>query len=189
MLASVRQIEREKEFLLSAEWPLSNPDFEDLNAETETGLIMNAVMAVRNIKGEMNVTPGSGGTAFIRAENDSTVAALQSNESYIRSLADLDAVQISTDTSKPPASGSAVVSGMEIYLPLEDLIDLEVERERLTKEVERLKAALSDTEKKLSNQQFLDKAPANVIEREREKQGDMRDRLKKVEELLAGLNL
>lgn len=186
---TVKLIEREKNFLISAQWPLSDPKFEDLVAETETSLIMNAVVAVRNIKGEMNVPPGSGGTVFIRAENDSAVAALQSNESYIRSLADLDAVEISTDISKPPASGSAVVTGMEIFLPLEDLIDLEVERERLTKEIDRLKAVISSTENKLSNQQFLDKAPEKVIAWEREKQGEMGDRLKKVEELLVDLNL
>jgi valyl-tRNA synthetase len=185
---TVRLVKRDSDFLLTAPWPKPNPDHYDTDAEIEVGMIQDAVTAVRNIKGEMNVPPGSGGTVHIRADDEDSITALRSNEGYIRSLGDLDAVEVAAEISRPPASGSAIVRGMEIYLPLEGLIDLEVERERLAKEVERLKAALSGAESKLANQRFLEKAPAEVVERESEKRDDIRERLQKVEELLESLS-
>jgi len=186
--AAVHLAERVDDFLVTASWPQASPEHHDVDAEKQMGLIQDAVLAVRNIKGEMNVPPGSGGTVYIRAEAPDSLAALQTHASYLRSMADLDRVEVDPDITRPPASGAAVVRGMEIYLPLEELIDLQVERERLSKEVERLTAALRGAEGKLDNQQFLQRAPAEVVERETEKRDDISKRLQKVEDLLAGLS-
>jgi len=186
--AAVHLAERVDDFLVTASWPQASPEHHDVDAEEQMGLIQDAVLAVRNIKGEMNVPPGSGGTVYIRAEAPDSLAALQTHASYLRSMADLDRVEVDPDITRPPASGAAVVRGMEIYLPLEELIDLQVERERLSKEVERLTAALRGAEGKLDNQQFLQRAPAEVVERESEKRDDISKRLQKVEDLLAGLS-
>ncbi len=174
-------------FLMTSFWPLASLEGPDGDAETQMGLIQEVVSAIRNIKGEMRVPPGTGGIAHIRSEELASQATLQTHGHYIATLADLEGLEIAPDITKPPASGSAVVAGMEIYLPLEDLIDLEVERDRLTKEAERLAANLKSAEAKLSNRQFLEKAPEEVVNGERERRDDVQERLQRVEDLLKQL--
>jgi valyl-tRNA synthetase len=136
----------------------------------------------------MRVPPGIVGTALIRAEELASQAILQTHAEYIRTLASLEGIEIAPDLTKPPASGAAVVAGLEIYLPLAGLIDLGVEHDRLGREAERLRRTLRGAEAKLANPQFMDKAPAEVVAREREKRDEIRDRLQKVEDLLAQLS-
>jgi valyl-tRNA synthetase len=184
--ASARLVEPEG-FLAGAAWPEASLAEPDADAESAMGFIQEVVSALRNIKGEMRVPPGEHGTASIRTSSDDTRAVLVDYSRYVISLASLEGLQVGAGLVKPPASGSAVVAGTEIYLPLEDLIDLAVERDRLTKEQERLQTALRGAEAKLGNKEFISKAPDEVIGREREKRDDTELRLKKVSELLADL--
>ncbi len=89
--------------------------------------------------------------------------------------------------SKPKASASALVKSAEIYIPLEGLIDLDVERQRLQKEITRLEGSLVGIEKKLSNEKFVNSAPADVVEKERTKQRDWQENLGKLKEILENL--
>jgi len=81
-----------------------------------------------------------------------------------------------------------VVKSSEIYVPLEGLIDLDVERQRLQKEITRLEGSLAGIEKKLSNEKFVSAAPADVVEKERTKQRDWQENLRKLKEILSSLN-
>jgi valyl-tRNA synthetase len=175
-------------FLAVEGWPVAELKRSDDDAETQMGILQGVVSAIRNIKGEMRVPPGIVGTALIRAEELASQAILQTHAEYIRTLASLEGIEIAPDLTKPPASGAAVVAGMEIYLPLAGLIDLGVEHDRLGREAERLRRTLRGAEAKLANPQFMDKAPAEVVAREREKRDEIRDRLQKVEDLLAQLS-
>jgi valyl-tRNA synthetase len=88
---------------------------------------------------------------------------------------------------KPKASASAVVKDVEIYVPLEGLIDLAVEKERLEKEIKRLEGALTGVKKKLSNERFVQNAPAEVVEREKQKAADWENSLEKLKAILGDL--
>ena len=92
------------------------------------------------------------------------------------------------DVEKPGASASAVFSNSEIYIPLKGLIDLDVERQRIGKEISRLEGSLKGLEKKLSNEKFVNNAPADVVEKEKIKQRDWTGKLDKLKELLLNLN-
>ncbi len=175
-------------FLAVESWPIAELKRSDDDAETQMGILQGVVSAIRNIKGEMRVPPGIVGTALIRAEELANQATLQTHAEYIRTLASLEGIEIAPDLTKPPASGSAVVAGLEIYLPLAGLIDLGVEHDRLGREVERLRKTLRGAEAKLANPQFMEKAPEEVVVREREKRDEIRERLQKVEDLLAQLS-
>ena len=84
------------------------------------------------------------------------------------------------DVKKPPTSASAVISGAEIFLPLAGLIDIEVEKKRLQKNLDELSGQLDKVSRKLANADFLANAPADVIERERAKKADYQERIERL---------
>ena len=107
---------------------------------------------------------------------------------YIKKLAKVENIITGKDVEKPDASASAVFSNSEIYIPLKGLIDLDVERQRIEKEINRLEGSLKGIEKKLSNDKFINNAPADVVEKEKTKQRDWTGKLDKLKELLLNLN-
>jgi valyl-tRNA synthetase len=110
-------------------------------------------------------------------------------QSYIRKLAKVEKIRfIEEENEKPKLSSAIVVLGKKIYIPLEGLIDLNVERQRLQKEITRLEGSLAGIEKKLSNEKFVSGAPADVVDKERTKQRDWQENLRKLKEILENLN-
>jgi len=107
---------------------------------------------------------------------------------YIKKLAKVENIIVGEDVEKPVASASAVFKNSEIYIPLKGLIDLDVERKRIEKEINRLGGSLKGIEKKLSNEKFVNNAPADVVEKEKEKQIDWTEKLSKLREILGNLN-
>jgi len=107
---------------------------------------------------------------------------------YIKKLAKVEDLKAGENITKPKASASAIVKSAEIYVPLEGLIDLDVEKQRLQKEITRLEGSLAGIEKKLSNEKFVNGAPPEVVEKERAKQRDWQENLRKLKEILENLN-
>ena len=108
------------------------------------------------------------------------------NQIYLKSLATVEGLQVGADLQKPRQAASAVVGGVEIYVPLAGLIDIGVERMRLEKEIARIERQLSDLSQKLRNQDFLRKAPPEVVDREKKKE-DFEANLRKLQVNLASL--
>ena len=146
-------------------------------------MVQGIVYSIRNIRGEMNIPPSKSIDAYIKS---SEVKKHQID--YIKKLAKVDKVITGEDVEKPVASASAVFSNSEIYVPLKGLIDLNVERQRIGKEISRLEGSLKGLEKKLSNEKFVKNAPADVVEKEKTKQSDWAGKLDKLKELLSNLN-
>ena len=176
------------EFLMTSTWPDYQAELIDERAETEIDLLKVVVSSVRAIRGEMHIPPGVRGHLIIRTGSGEAGRILERERGMLISLARLERVEIGPDLTKPAGSAAAVVGDVELFLPLEDLIDLDVERQRLTGERDRLASSLAASRSKLENETFLSKAPAEVVEREREKMADMGERYAKLEDLLAGLN-
>jgi valyl-tRNA synthetase len=146
-------------------------------------LVQSVVTAIRNIRGEMNIPPSKHIKTLIK-----TGILQQYQFEYIYRLAKVNSIEVNREIEKPKKSASAVLKDMEIYVPLEGLIDLEVERQRLQKEITRLESSLAGIEKKLSNEKFVSGAPADVVEKERTKQRDWQENLRKLKEILENLN-
>jgi valyl-tRNA synthetase len=171
--------------LMTAPWP--EPEGrEDPAAEAEIERVQGVITAVRNMRAEMNVTPGLPVPVVIRADAE-TQRALEDGGPYLRALARVDRVTVSPGAAKPPRSASAVVQGMEVYLPLEGLIDLEAERQRLERKQAELVKGLEAVERKLGNEQFVSRAPADVVEAEKERRERLTGDLEVVERNLASL--
>jgi valyl-tRNA synthetase len=166
-----------------AKFPEYNASLVDDKSEREIVFVQDVVTAIRNIRGEMNLPPSKTINVFLKSDQ------LTSEQSkYIKSLVKIDEFVVDANVSKPKASASAVVKGCDIFIPLEGLIDLDVERARIEKEMTRLSSSLESVKKKLSNESFVAKAPADVIERERTKMNDWEKAIEKFKSILADLN-
>jgi len=114
-----------------------------------------------------------------------SISAVQQN--YIKSLAKVEQLIVDSNIPKPKASASAVVKGFDLFIPLEGLIDLNVERERTEKEIKNLEGILAKVSAKLSNEKFVQNAPTQLVEQERTKQTEWQNSLTKLKIVLKEL--
>jgi valyl-tRNA synthetase len=141
----------------------------DQKTEDEMAFVQNVINAVRNIRGENNIAPSKEIRLQVRLADGTSEEIFQTYNKYLQKLARVSGIEILAFAAKPKLASSAVVDGSEIFVPLEGLIDLGAERARLEKEIARLQQAVEATERKLANSSFVDRAPKEVVDREREK--------------------
>ena len=146
-----------------------------VDAEAEAGMtaIMEIIKAIRNMRAEVNAAPGKKAPAvlLVSAELKEVITA---NQAYIKLLGTVDELTIDDlGSSKIENAMATVVNGVEVYLPLKGLIDVEKETARLQKELDGLQKEIKRIEGKLSNQGFLAKAPAEVVAKEKAKGEEM----------------
>ena len=142
------------------------PDDKD-DIEKFANQILEIVKTIRNLKSEIGIDSRKKTKIILRVANADNKNTLQEHVNYIADLA--FAEPIIFDDEKPSHAMSGVIEGVEIYLPLEGLIDTEKEIARLTKELEKVRKGAAATEGKLNNERFLSKAPAEVVQAERDK--------------------
>ncbi|MGI6064886.1 MAG: valine--tRNA ligase [Bacillota bacterium] len=164
-----QHLPHEGETIMLSPWPDAEGMKSFAQEETEMGLVMEVIRAVRNIRAEMNVPLGRRVNIIVLADED-TRFVLNKGKIYIAGLCQADSLEMrSPGTAKPEQAASAVVKGVEIFLPLKGLIDLDKEITRVEKEISNMEKELSRLAGKLNNQNFLSKAPAEVVEKERTK--------------------
>jgi valyl-tRNA synthetase len=164
-----------------AAWPKPNKAFEHPEAAKEMSLLMEVIRSVRNIRAEMNVPMSKKIELNIKANDEPTLAILQHGKPYIERFCNPEQLVIGTDLKAPDKAITGVVTGADLFLPLAGLIDIGQEVARLEKELQTLNAEVERVEKKLSNEGFVAKAPAQVIEEERAKQKDYMEKREKVQ--------
>jgi valyl-tRNA synthetase len=177
----------EGDSIMTAAYPAFDPALIDETAEREMTLLMEIIRSVRNTRAEMNVPPSRPVTLLIKADDAEIADILKRGESYIRRFANPESLTIGTDVTAPDKAVSNVVTGAEVYLPLEGLIDIDAEIARLEKESKKLDGEVERLEKKLNNPGFLAKAPAEVIETEKAKLADYVEKREKVRARIAEL--
>ncbi|QNB47567.1 valine--tRNA ligase [Thermanaerosceptrum fracticalcis] len=176
------------ETIMLAPWPALEEGQFDEKAEEDMIVIMEVIKAIRNLRSEMNVPPGRKAELILMAQNDSITKALQTGESYIMTLAGISQLEVvPINPVKPEHAVTAVVSGVEIYLPLKGLVDVEKELARLQKELENLHKEVARLAGKLNNPGFVEKAPKDVVEKEKAKLLDYQSKKAAIEERMASL--
>jgi valyl-tRNA synthetase len=131
-------------------------------------LIQDLVTGVRNIRGEMNIHPKKKLTALISAK-EKDQAVVGENAEYIKTLAGVETVQFGESIARPPASATAVCGPFTVYIPLAGVIDFEEEKRRLVSEIEKINDELEKVNRKLGNDEFVKKAPEDVVAKEKER--------------------
>ena len=138
--------------------------------------------ATRTLRSDMNLSPGQALPAVLFSDQPSTVQAVRANESLLLKLAKLDSISWAESKSDIPASASLIAGDIELCIPLAGLIDVEQEVARIGKRIEQLTKEIARIDGKLGNPNFADKAPADVVAKEKEKLSAYQTELGKMQE-------
>jgi valyl-tRNA synthetase len=176
-----------REALATAAWPAASDNPRDHQAATRFGRVQAVVTAVRQVRAQYNVPPGNRLGAAVAAPGAEAAAGLEQARGYVERLAGLATLEIGDRLSKPTASAAVVVEGHEVFVPLAGMIDLGAERARLEKEIAQKRGFLRGVEAKLASAGFAERAPAEVVARERQKAADATDEIARLEANLADL--
>ncbi|MBR4908576.1 MAG: class I tRNA ligase family protein, partial [Acidaminococcaceae bacterium] len=175
------------ESIMISDWPKADAALQDKVAEKGMGAIMDAIKSIREMRAQVNVNPGKKVPAILLVA-DELMEVFKENAAYIHLLANVDELQLlPPDTPKPENAMAAVNAGVEVYLPLKGLIDVEIETARLNKDLAGLQKEMKRVSGKLQNQSFLAKAPQEVIAKEQAKAEEFAAKIKTIEERLAYL--
>ncbi|MFA6038743.1 MAG: valine--tRNA ligase [Candidatus Peribacteraceae bacterium] len=168
--------------LIKEPWPEAVKKLQDAAAQQELQVLIDVITAVRKMRSEQNVEAGR--TVNVTVYTNVYTKLLGEQASHIKRLARVGELTIEKEFKKLPNVVSAFLPDIEVHLSLEGLIDLEKEGIRLAKEKERLEQIIASTEQRLNNQDFVTRAPAQVVEGEREKVRTMKEKVEKLGERL-----
>ncbi|MCD6288374.1 MAG: valine--tRNA ligase, partial [Candidatus Hydrogenedentes bacterium] len=168
-------------------WPEVDDRYIDTESESAIDLVQRIVVSARNIRSEMNVPPSRTVPLLMRPVTDEYTKVIDAVRGHIADLARCEPEMISDLDGLPKACAKTFLNELELYVPLEGIIDIEVEKERLAKEAETLRGLVKKSEGKLANANFVERAPAEVVDAERARLAEYKDKVAKLEESLAGL--
>jgi valyl-tRNA synthetase len=173
-------IPHDGDLLALSRWPKAKKVWFDAKAEGEIEFLQELVVAVRNLRAEMNVPPGRKVSVVLRGEAD-VLDRVERLSAQFQALARIETITFARDRKRPQVAASAVTRGVEVFLPLEGLIDLDGERSRLSREYDKVVAELEGVRRKLRNQDFLNKARTDVVDREKQRLVDLEATLAKLD--------
>ena len=156
-------------------FPAFDASLDDTVALADTEWLKQAITAVRNIRAEMNISPGKPLDVLLRGVSAEVERRVNENRSFLLNLARLDSITILPASDKGPASVTKIIEGAELLIPMAGFIDKDAELARLAKEVAKVEAEIGRIESKLSNEGFVARAPEAVIAKEREKRDGYAD--------------
>ncbi|WP_225049514.1 valine--tRNA ligase [Priestia megaterium] len=182
-----QSLPHEGESITVAKWPEVSPELSDKEAANDMRLLVDIIRAVRNIRAEVNTPMSKQVKLFIKAKDENIQSQLEKNRAYVERFCNPSELVISTEVSLDEKAMTAVVTGAELILPLEGLINIEEEIARLEKEYDKLNKEVERVQKKLNNQGFIAKAPAKVVEEERAKEQDYVEKREAVQSRIAEL--
>ncbi len=175
----------EKSIMVSS-WPHMQRQFIDKKAERQMQTIISCITAIRNIRSVWEINPGRRIKASLCLTKKPLQDLLNSHASYIKDLAGIESLEIGQKLKRPKSSAVAVVCDIEIFVPLEGIINVQKEAKRLKEKLKDLEGFLQNTAKKLKNKQFLEKAPKEIVDKEKEKAKQLKESIKKLRDNLKG---
>ena len=166
--------------IMLSDWPEVTESYHDEDSLIQMGKVQEIIREIRNIRNEFKVNPGKKITAIFETEDKNGILTDESI-SYIKDLASVESLKIEASVSdKPAKAASAVVEDIDIILPLEGMIDIDKEIKRLEKEADEIRAEIKRSEGKLANEGFVNQAPEELVQAEREKLPQFEEKLEKV---------
>ncbi len=176
-----------EEALVIAEFPEFSEMKVDKEIDHNMETIQNIISAIRNLRKQVNISPAKNVEILLNINNNEEKNLLDEYSNYIKKLAKVEKIIAEINLEKPQGSIAAVASNIEIFLPLGDLVDLEQEKAKLNKQMAKLEKELSGISRKLGNEKFLKNAPEKILEKEKMKFKEVKDKLDKVKAIYQGL--
>ncbi len=173
--------------IIISQWPRTSTVFNFPAEAEETETFKEIVYKIRNIRGETNIPPDKKANVVFKTTDTGISALIEREAVHIQALARIEEVIINAAYTPEKTDASAVMRDVEIYIPLKGLIDIDKEKARLEKEIGKVANDLSRVENKLSNENFIGKAPEEVIEKEKQKKEEFSEILASLKESLAKL--
>ena len=167
--------------IMHASFPVAVDSKIDHQAISDLEWIQKAVESVRNIRGEMSISPAKAIPLSVNKTDAEEQRRINDNRAFFTKLANLESITL-LDGEEAPLSATALLGKMELLVPMAGLIDKDAEMARLDKEIDKLNKEAERIESKLSNAKFVDKAPAEVVAKERERLQEVRDAGAKMQE-------
>ncbi|NLC67984.1 MAG: class I tRNA ligase family protein, partial [Clostridiaceae bacterium] len=175
--------------IMISSWPKYNEEYNFIEVLDKMAIIMEAIRSIRNMRAEMNVPPSRKAKALFVTQEEEVKDIICQGRSFIEKLAFASGVQVLDEKSSiPKNAASAVIPGAEVFIPLEELIDIDKEIERLKKEKIHLEKELERVNNKLSNQDFVTRAPEKIVQEERTKKATYQEMYDKVLERIKQLS-
>ena len=165
--------------LIISSWPKEESKLEDQLSEDRMVVLQEVVTAIRSIRSRMNVPPSKPFNLVVRCSNDQE-SFLNSNSQLLRSLGRVEDISMGDKIAKPAQCATAVIDGMELYIPLGGLVDLDQEKARMDKRILEIDRLLTGIKSKLSNKNFLERAPETVVSKEMSNLDKLNEELEKV---------
>jgi valyl-tRNA synthetase len=172
----------ERTSVMTESFPAPIDGWANSDTEEAAALLMGIIGGLRNIRSETGIHPSAAVEASVICPDPAQAKLLQDNENAIKSLARAESVTVLRQGTIPQGAASFIYNDIEIYIPLEGLVDIEAEIAKLDKEKGKVEKELGKVAGKLSNSNFLDKAPEQVVAKEREKQETLQAKLAKIKE-------
>ncbi|MBI0120431.1 MULTISPECIES: valine--tRNA ligase [Lactobacillus] len=173
--------------IMVAKYPTSHAEFVNDQARRDMAFLIEIIKAVRNIRMEVNAPLSSPIDIMIQLEDSNNERILSENEEYVKNFLHPKNLTIATDVTAPKLAKTAVIAGAQIFVPLADLVNIDDEIKRMTKEEKDLQAEVERSTKKLNNQGFVAHAPEAVINKEKAKKADYENQLQSVQERIQEL--
>ena len=176
------------ESCIIASWPTVDERLLDEEAEVTFAQVQEITRAIRNIRKQYGMADRAPRLRVVLSLADASAqAGIEASQHLICDQAGLEELAIGVGLPRPPHSAAAVLAGMEIYVPLEGVIDLDAERERLRGKLAEARGYLEGSDRKLANEQFVTRAPEHVVQAERDRNASLRDEIARYEANLAEL--
>ena len=166
--------------IMQQPFPKASEDYPD--AEKEMNSLMEAIKAIRNIRSEMNIAPSATIEAICYSADATVRALLTSEERYIKTLAKVSDLKISAPADRPENAAVAIAGSVEIFVPLKGLINFYEEEKRLARDLEKVMKDLEGVQRKLSDENFLARAPKEVVEKDKIRVEELLQKKAKLEE-------
>jgi len=177
----------ENESLMISRWPDKDEAKTGKNVIETMALLQDIIRAVRNIRSNMNIPNKQKLRSLVSVNDRKLKETLDSHQSFLVQMANLDNMEIGIDLEKPESTASEVVNNIQIFVPLEGLIDKEVEKKKQQEHLNKVESHLWVVQKKLHNESFVKNAPEEIVNAEKDKETELLGQITKIKEALQGL--
>ena len=169
-------------------YPVADPVLIDNEAVAEMSWLMEFILGVRKIRGEMNIAPRKPLPVLLQNYSAQDRSRVEATRAYTGFLSALESITFLAANAVPPEAATALVGEMKVLIPMAGLIDKAAEQTRLNKEIDKLRSEIARCEQKLQNPNFVEKAPTQVVAKEQQRLDEMRSALIKLQEQYSRIN-